>query len=137
MLQARILNDIEALGYDVFECPMKNNYAFSSPDGYVAVKKDLPYQERTMALGHEYGHCATGAFYYLTSPFETKERAEERARRAATLKYIPYEGLLVALQHGLETWEIAEYYGVPDSLIEKTYLFYKDTLGLSFDGENL
>lgn len=133
MLQEKILSDIEALGYEIFDCPLKGTYALSSPDGYIAIRPGLTRQECTTALGHEYGHCVTGAFYYLTSPYETKERAEERANRAAILRYIPYDNLLAAMRSGLDKWEIAEYYGVTAGLIEKTYLYYKEALGLPFD----
>lgn len=77
-------------------------------------------------LGHELGHCITGAMHKIRSRFELKKRNEYRADRWAVHQLIPFDELSKAVNKGIvESWELAEYFNVPEDFIRTAYEHYK------------
>ena len=71
-------------------------------------------------FAHELGHCMTGSFYNLYSPFDLRSRHEFRANKWAIKKLIPFSALIRAGKEGCrERHEFAEYFGVSESFIQK------------------
>lgn len=89
-----------------------------------------PFQIQTVSemkwiLAHEIGHCATGCTHKVCSPLDLVEKHEYKANRWAIEQYIPLGNLQIAFQEGyLEKWELAEYFGMPESFIEKALNHY-------------
>lgn len=71
-------------------------------------------------FAHELGHCMTGSFYNLYSPFDIRAQHEFRANKWAINKLIPFSELLKAGKAGCrERHEFAEYFNVSESFIQK------------------
>lgn len=78
-------------------------------------------------LGHELGHCETGALHKINSPFELKIKNEYLADRWAVHNIIPFNKLSDAINKGnTETWQLAEYFNVPEEFIHTAYKHYKN-----------
>lgn len=76
-------------------------------------------------LAHEIGHCETGAFYSPHSPLETRARCENRANRWAANALLPKAKLKKAMKGGaVEVWQLAEHFGVEESLIRFACNYY-------------
>lgn len=80
-------------------------------------------EERTH-LAHELGHCETGAFYEMYSPFEVRGKAEYKANKWAVLKCIPKDELVDLLRKGYQRWELAEHFGVTEKFVETACTYY-------------
>ena len=71
-------------------------------------------------FAHEMGHCMTDSFYAGYSPFELRAKHENRANAWAVNRIVPFSDLCDAVKGGCrELWELAEYFGVSQSFIEK------------------
>ncbi len=73
--------------------------------------------ERLVALAHEKGHCDSGAFYNLHTPFETCDRCEHRAWKRAITDLIPFDQLIDAIkscwtEEGVSPYDLADHLGV-------------------------
>ena len=75
-------------------------------------------------LGHELGHCATGAYYTIGADKIVRSKAEARANRWAIMHLIPKEEFEELLRQGYQQWELAEYYNVTESFIKTAYHLY-------------
>lgn len=85
---------------------------------------DGDVQER-IHLTHEMGHCITGAFYNMYAAADTRQRHENRADKWAIRRLIPLDQLDDAIAAGYtEHWQLAEYFGVPESFIRKALCYY-------------
>ena len=83
--------------------------------------------EELVALTHEIGHCSTGAFYNMYSPFSLVSQQEYRADVWAVKRLIPRAELMNALNHGMtEVWELAEFFTVPEKMIKLAFWVYFD-----------
>lgn len=90
--------------------------------------------EKTL-LAHEMGHCMTGSFYTRCSPFDIKQRHENRADRWAITNVIPFDEMLNAMRSGCtERWQLAYHFNVTEDMIQKAYAYYTGPAGLSFCG---
>ena len=115
----------------VLRYPMKENGSMSlmEPDGtcYIGMDDrvlDGGIQER-MHLGHELGHCLTGSFYSVYTAVDCRQRHENRADKWAIRKLIPVDQLDDAVASGCtELWELAECFGVTESLMRKAVCLY-------------
>lgn len=84
--------------------------------------------EEKEVLAHEMGHCITGAFYNVYSPYDIKARHEGKADKWAIRKLIPLHELKYAINSGFtEFWELAEYFEVPERFLIKALKFYEDS----------
>ena len=81
-------------------------------------------QER-VHLSHELGHCLTGSFYNIYAAADLRARHENRADKWAIRELIPVEQLDDAVASGCtELWELAERFGVTESLMRKAVCLY-------------
>lgn len=90
-------------------------------------KKTETTIESKCYLAHEIGHCMTNSFYSKYSPFDIKQKHENKADRWAIKHLIPEEDLDIAVSKGYTTvWELAEYFDVTEPLMKKAICFYKN-----------
>lgn len=76
-------------------------------------------------LGHELGHCATGSFYNRYSPYDLRQRHENRADRWAIHRMITEDQLDEAVAEGCcEIWDLAERFGVTEQFMKKAVCLY-------------
>lgn len=115
----------------VLRYPMEENGSMSVqlPDGgqYIGMDErvsDGGVQER-VHLSHELGHCMTGSFYSVYTAVDCRQRHENRADKWAIRELIPVEQLDDAVASGCtELWELAERFGVTESLMRKAVCLY-------------
>ncbi len=115
----------------IFRFPMEKNGSMSlmEPDGrcYIGMDEgvlDGSVRER-MHLSHELGHCLTGSFYNIYSNADCRQRHENQADRWAIHTLIPVDRLDEAIALGYtELWELAEYFGVSETLMRKAVCLY-------------
>ena len=82
---------------------------------------------------HELGHAATGALHKVDSPFELVERSEYRANRWSAQHFLPPEAFHAAFRDGCtELWQLAEYFDLPESDIQKALQYWNDRRGITF-----
>ena len=92
------------------------------PDGDCCIAID-PFRVQSAAdektkLGHELGHCMTGAFYNVLSPCDVRSRSENRADKWEIRTLIREEALNAAVAAGhTEVWDLAEEFGVTEELM--------------------
>lgn len=85
------------------------------------------------ALAHEIGHCATGCTHRTSSPLDLLAKHEYKANRWAIERYLPFDALREAIQEGYtETWDLAEYFDVPENFIQKAIRYYTEARGMKF-----
>ncbi len=121
-----IYQDAEADGVDVHFFAMEAQPSLSVP-GHIAIDVEkLPNTlEETTAAAHELGHINTGSFYNINSPFDNRRKCENRADRAAILRYIDKDELLALLKRGTtQLWELAEHFGFTEEFIKKAICLY-------------
>lgn len=93
---------------------------------------DEPDLYRTI-LVHEWGHCATGCLHKTGSPYETVERMETRAWRAAIKKYIPFEVLNYYISGiHLSAAETAQQMDCTTDFIVRAIQYYVGVCGYKF-----
>lgn len=82
---------------------------------------------------HELGHAATGALHKVCSPYETVERSECRAQRWAAENYLTEADFREAFAGGYtQSWELAEYFDLPEEDIKSAYTFWTERKGIQF-----
>lgn len=91
----------------------------------IAIKQGLSAQEERVVLAHELGHYYTGTYYQIFSPFELISRYEYRADACMLPELIPPDELVSCLEDGLELWELAEEFDVPEQTIERVIDIYR------------
>ena len=76
-------------------------------------------------MGHELGHCVTGSFYNRYSPYDLRQRHENRADKWAILRLVTEEALDEAVAEGCcEIWNLAERFGVTEQFMKKAVCYY-------------
>ena len=75
-------------------------------------------------LAHKLGHCMTGAFYNIGADIITRRKAEYKAEKWAVLKCVPKAELSALLKQGYSNYELAEYFGISETLIISAIKFY-------------
>lgn len=119
-------------GIVIDEFPMRKRVSFSimdmDGDCYVAVdplKLESAQQER-IVLAHELGHCMTGSFYNVYSPFDIRKRHENKADKWSIQHLVPEGELNEAVSAGFtEIWQLAEYFDVPEDYMRMACHWYK------------
>ncbi|MBQ8647915.1 MAG: hypothetical protein IJ484_07220 [Oscillospiraceae bacterium] len=119
---------LEALGVDVFTCPMGRYKALCSPDGALALNPsaiETGAEEHAILL-HEEGHFATGAFYTAASPYAVRQKQENLANRYVFRTHFPPQRVRAALARGLtEPWQLAEHFDLPEPMIREMLAYYR------------
>ena len=79
-----------------------------------------------VCLAHELGHCESGSFYNIYSPFDIRGKHERRADAWAIKKLVPKTLLESALRQGYTSiYELSEYFGVTGEFMQKAIEYYK------------
>ncbi len=126
LLPWHIYQEAESDGVGIHFMTMESCACLSIP-GHLAVDpaKLHTTPEETTAVAHELGHIATFSFYNVNSPFDERQRCENRADRAAILRHIDKEELLALLHNGVtEPWELAEHFGFTEEFMKKAVQLY-------------
>ena len=83
---------------------------------------------------HELSHVATGALHRVGSPYEIAERSEYRANRYAAQNFLTESAFRQAFADGYtETWQLAEYFDLPQQDVEKALRYWVDARGVDFN----
>ena len=119
---------------DVYYYPLYPVISMSVPD---AIGMDVDNIETTAkekaVLAHELGHCMTGSFYTI-STIDNRGRMEERANRWAIKTLLPFSKLNEAVVSGIyETYDLADYFDLPESFIKTALNYYLNCRGLCFN----
>lgn len=87
--------------------------------------------EEKRILAHELGHIQTGTTHAVVSPCDIVSRHEARAERWTIKRLLPYDEVCHAIRYGCRTtWELAEYFDVPDELVLKAIDYYTCACGM-------
>ncbi len=83
---------------------------------------------------HEMGHAATGALHKVSSPFETVERSEYRAKRWIAENILTESDFREAFSQGYsEPWELAEYFDMPEQDIKDALSYWTEHREIDFN----
>lgn len=102
-------------GLEIDDVHMRELAAVSFPEGWIAMdsRKYDSMVKFKCDLAHEIGHCETGSFYNIYSPFDLKEKCERKANRRAVEILMPEKELRRALREGCrEAWKLADWFDV-------------------------
>lgn len=133
MTLLELYNYASNLGIRVDAFPLGKTEALSlqDSDGACFIALD-PFRLQSSAdektkLGHEVGHCVTGAFHGVDCPWEIRARLENRAEKWEIETLIDPEALDRAVAEGhTELWDLAELFGVTEPLMEKAIRWYRE-----------
>ena len=123
----RLYETADGLGLQICYFPMENNTAISTPDGFIGM--DVERLENSagelVCLAHEMGHCLTGSFYNRYTPYDLRQRHENRADKWAILQLVAEDALDEAVAEGCcEIWNLAERFGVTEQFMQKAVCWY-------------
>ena len=107
---------------------MRELVSVSFPENWIAMdkRKIKTRAEEKVTLAHEVGHCETGSFYNIHSPFDIREKHEYRANKRSFQMLVPHDELIAAVKRGLtEIWELAEYFDVPCEYMQKAAEYWR------------
>ncbi len=91
----------------------------------VGIRPDLSQKTEHVCLGHELGHCITGAFYRKSTSAAVRGKSEYKADKWAIYHLIPPVALEQALKEGLtHPYELAEHFEVTEDFMLKALDFY-------------
>lgn len=77
-------------------------------------------------VAHEMAHYHTGTYYKFYSPLQLRCQAEWKADTWMVCDQVPVEDLRDAVRQGYtETWELADYFGVPEKVILRADEIYR------------
>ena len=127
-------NKVDVIPY--IGCPQPG--ATIRDQGYMAIFLDFSKIRSTRLLRgvcyHELGHAATGALHRVDSPYELVGRSEYRANRWAAEHYLSEADFREAFQAGCtELWQLAEYFELPESDIQKALTYWTERKGVDFN----
>ena len=115
-------------GIEIDNVPMREVVAVSFPENWIAidVNKIETSLEEKVILAHEIGHCETGSFYNIYSPFDLREKHEYRANKRSYEILVPQERLQEAVSRGItEIWELAEYFDIPCKVMQRAAEYWQ------------
>ena len=91
----------------------------------VGIRPDLMERMEHVCLGHELGHCVTGAFYRKSTSAAVRGKSEYKADKWAFYHLIPPIALEQAIKEGLtHPYELAEHFNVTEEFMLKAMDFY-------------
>ncbi len=94
---------------------------------FVALDLALSGIDEKICLAHELGHCESGSFYNIYSPFDVREKHERRANIWAIKKLIPRYRYEKALRQGYDNiYDLAEYFSVSCDFMQKAVEYYRN-----------
>lgn len=128
MTLIRLYARAEEEGIEVDDFQMRELVSAAFPQNWIAIdtKQIKSSREEKVILAHEIGHCETGSFYNIYSPYDIKEKHENRATKRSYQILIPYEDLMNAVRKGItEIWDLADYFDVPYEFMEKAVQYWQ------------
>lgn len=127
----KLFDEIESQGIEVDHIPLERNKGITLKIGNaysIAVDSEQEDDETFEVAVHEYAHAACGGCYIHSSPFQIKERYENRARKWAYHRYLPPSRLMDAFREGITTpWDIADRFDVTPKFVTEAVAFYRLT----------
>ena len=133
-----LVEDIQKTGADLYWYPVDFTDATTlEMDRQYAIFIDQSKYETARslkgALAHEVGHCATGCTHKICSALDLVEKHEYAANCWAIERYLPFEVMNDAMEHGyVETWALADYFDLPEDFIIKAIRYYTVRRGRKF-----
>lgn len=123
---------------DAFPLPHSQSISLVGPNGECHIAIDFNQVtspgDEAVKLAHELGHCQTGAFYNRFSPYDIRQKHENRANRWAYRQLLsPSMIQKAALQGIIEPWELAEHYALPESFIREALAYYQQLEEIHLD----
>ena len=121
--------DQENIVIDRFALSSRDALSIMDDDGscFIAIDPERiinDADERTK-IAHELGHCVKGAFYNRYSDYDCRQRHENTADKWAISQLVPVDELDQAVSEGCcEIWELAEHFGITESLMRKAVCYY-------------
>lgn len=94
---------------------------------YIAIDETAMQTEAELRvhLGHELGHCETGAFYSRYAACDVPQKHENTADKWAIEHLITADALDDAVAAGnTEMWQLAEYFDVTEEFMRKAVCWY-------------
>lgn len=115
---------------DAFNMEKREAFSVKGDDGkcFVAVdpRRIKSRADERVKIAHEIGHCETESFYTFITPFESRQKQENRADIWAIKRLISEDELNAAVSDGyIEVWQLAEYFDVTESFMKKAISLYK------------
>ena len=112
-----------------FPMPANGSMSLRLEDGSCCIGVDSSVldggQQERVHISHELGHCLTGSFYNRYSPYDLRQRHENRADKWAIEQLIPVEELDDAVAGGCtEIWELAEHFQVSEDFMRKAVCWH-------------
>ena len=115
---------------DCFPLPQNASLSLLDEKGNCHIAIDPSMVESSadekVTLAHELGHCETGAFYNRWSPWDIRQKHENRADRWAYRQLLPRRRLKAAARQGItQAWELAEYFDLPEAFVRAALDYYR------------
>lgn len=114
---------------DFFRLGKREALSLQAPDGtcHIALDPDRLKDENDQRckLSHELGHCMTGSFYNQYSPWDLRQKHENRADKWAIQNLLTVDELDDAVAEGCcELWELADRFGISEDMMKKAVCYY-------------
>lgn len=119
------------VGVEGFPMPHTKSVSVLSPEtGKTYIGMDYTQlrseTQELIHLAHELGHCLSGAFYNRYSRLDIMAKHERTAWKWAVRELLPEDRLHEAVRAGnYEVWELAEYFNLPQPLVEWAICYYE------------
>ena len=115
---------------DCFDLHKRDALSIMDTDGTCSIAIDpfrlVSEQDEKLKLAHELGHCMTGSFYNIYSPYDVRARHEYRADKWAVHYLMPLDELQQALDDGcMDVWNLAERFGVTEDFVKRAAYIYQ------------
>lgn len=118
-------NDIPVILLDI---PENGSMCIQTDRGcYIGMDNGVLEDEaaRRVHLGHELGHCRTGAFYNRWAARDVRQKHENRADKWAIKKLVPEDKLKQAIEDGCtDLWALADRFNVTEAFMKKAVCWY-------------
>ena len=118
-------------GIEIDDIRMRELEEVCFPEGWIAIDshKFDTLVELKCTLAHAIGHCETGSFYNIYSPYDIKEKCERKADRRAAEILMPLPDVRRALRRGItEPWMLAELFDVTVTFAETALAIYDEDI---------
>lgn len=118
-------------GLEIDNVHMRELRAIAFPEGWIAIdyRKFDSETELKCILAHEIGHCETGSFYNVYSPYCLKAQCEHQANKRAAMILMPYRDVVEAIRMGYATIEeLADYFEVTIEFAKMSMSIYEDRI---------
>lgn len=112
-----------------FDLPENGSISLRFPDGRTVIgldRKKMETRREVQHLAHELGHCMTGSFYNLDSPYDIRCHHEYRANKWAAMLLMPPKEVQGLLSEGCEVWQIADHFDVDLEYAVRTLQLYQE-----------